>query len=202
MNAYNPAMFFPKLPPFTIAGLLPPYIGTDPAHQPSMAPYATTVDVVAGQLSHSPARAAILRGFLAFRQALNQAGLTDGFQWLNGSFMELIELREARDPKDLDVVTFFHRPTHLRNDPDWNDFVQANMNLFQPGPNRNQFSCDAYFVDLDIDPIDLVSQTRYWYGLFSHRRVTGEWKGMIEVPLALTTADAAASALVSPGTTP
>ena len=202
MTPYNPARFIPRLPPFTITGLLPPYIGTDPAYQPYMAPYATTVDVVAGQLPQSPARAAILRGFLAFRRALSQAGLTDGFQWLNGSFMELIELREARDPNDLDVVTFFHRPAHLRNAPDWDDFVQSNLSLFQPGLNRNQYYCDAYFVDLDIDPIDLVAQTRYWYGLFSHRRVTGEWKGMIEVPLALTPADAAASALVSPGATP
>lgn len=116
--------------------------------------------------------------------------------------MELIELRESRDPNDLDVVTFFRRPVHLRNDVDWSAFVQANANLFLPLPNKQQFCCDAYFVDLDIDPVSVVSQTRYWYGLFSHRRVTGEWKGMVEIPLALTSADATASAITTQGEAP
>jgi hypothetical protein len=47
--------------------------------------------------------------------------------------------------------------------------------------------------------MNIVAQARYWYGLFSHRRVTGEWKGMLEVPLQVTTADAAAEALLAPG---
>jgi hypothetical protein len=25
--------------------------------------------------------------------------------------------------------------------------------------------------------------TRYWFGLFSHRRATQQWKGMLELPL-------------------
>jgi uncharacterized protein DUF6932 len=202
MASYNPPIIFTRLPNFTVGGLLPPYFGSDPTQPQSLAPYATTIDVVAAQVPQSPKRAAILGGFLAFRQALNQAGFSDGFQWLNGSFMELIEVREGRDPRDLDVVTFFHRPAHLRTDVDWSAFVQANPNLFLPGPNKQQFCCDAYFVDLDIDPINLVSQTRYWYGLFSHRRITGEWKGIVEVPLALTPADAVVSALISQGGPP
>ena len=199
MGAYNPPVVFTRLPAFTLAGLLPPYYGSDPTQQQLLAPYPTTVDVVAQHMGGTPARSQILQGFLAFRRALNQAGLCDGFQWLDGSFAELIERRERRDPRDLDVVTFFRRPQHVRNDADWVAFVERKITLFDPAANKQQFRCDTYFVDLDLDPMSIVVQTRYWYGLFSHRRVTGEWKGMLEVPLRITQADAAAGALLAPG---
>jgi hypothetical protein len=199
MGAYNPPVVFTRLPAFTLAGLLPPYCGSDPTERQYLAPYPTRVDVVAQQMGGTPARSQILRGFLAFRQALNQVGLCDGFQWLDGSFAELIELRERRDPRDLDVVTFFRRPPQVRSDVDWQAFFNANRGLFDPVANKRKFHCDTYFVDLDLDPMNIVAQARYWYGLFSHRRVTGEWKGMLEVPLQVTTADAAAEALLAPG---
>ncbi len=105
MGAYNPPVVFTRLPAFTLAGLLPPYCGSDPTQPHFLAPYPTTVEVIAQQMGWTPARSQILQGFLAFRHALNQAGLCEGFQWLDGSFAELIELRERRDPRDLDVVT-------------------------------------------------------------------------------------------------
>lgn len=199
---YTPPAFFTALPAFTLAGLLPPYSGSDPAQPQSLAPYPTSIEVVARTLSHTAKRSEIFRGFLQFRMALQQAGLKDGFQWLNGSFTEMIEVRENRNPNDLDVVTFFRRPPQLRSDPLWAAFVASNPGLFQPLSNKQQYHCDSYFVDLDIDPVMVVAQTRYWYGLFSHRRVTGEWKGMVEVPLAITQADHAAAALLMPGAQP
>ncbi|TAN20938.1 MAG: hypothetical protein EPN33_14230 [Acidobacteria bacterium] len=195
-------MLFTALPAFTLAGLLPPYCGTNPAQPQSLAPYPTSVEVVARALSHTAKRSEIFRGFLQFRLALQKAGLNDGFQWLDGSFTELIEVRESRNPNDLDVVTFFRRPPHLRSDPLWAEFFASNSTLFHPLSNKQNYHCDSYFVDLDIDPLTLVAQTRYWYGLFSHRRVTGEWKGMLEVPLAITAADHAAAALLMPGIQP
>ena len=201
MGAYNPPVIFTRLPAFTLAGLLPPYCGSDPTQQQLLAPYPTTVEVVAQHMGGTPVRSRILQGFLAFRQALNQTGLCDGFQWLDGSFAELIELRERRDPRDLDVVTFFRRPPHVRSDVDWLAFFNANTALFDPAVNKQQFLCDTYFVDLDLDPMSIVAQARYWYGLFSHRRVTGEWKGMLEVILQDAAADAAAGALLAPGGT-
>ncbi|WP_414651656.1 DUF6932 family protein [Hafnia paralvei] len=33
-------------------------------------------------------------------------GLAEGFQWVDGSFTENIELIERRTPNDVDVVTF------------------------------------------------------------------------------------------------
>ena len=199
MGVYNPPVVFNRLPAFTLAGLLPPYCGSDPTQHQLLAPYPTTVEVVAQHMGGTPVRSQILQGFLAFRQALNQAGICDGFQWLDGSFAELIELRERRAPRDIDVVTFFRRPPHVRSDADWLAFFNSNTALFDPVANKQQFLCDTYFVDLDLDPMSIVAQTRYWYGLFSHRRVTGEWKGMLEVPLQITAADAAAAALLARG---
>jgi len=33
-------------------------------------------------------------------------GIVSGIQWLNGSFMENVEMLEGRPPNDMDVVTF------------------------------------------------------------------------------------------------
>jgi hypothetical protein len=38
-------------------------------------------------------------------------------------------------------------------------------------------------VNLSTAPEWLVTQTRYWYGLFSHRRADALWKGMLQLPL-------------------
>ena len=41
-----------------------------------------------------------------------------------------------------------------------------------------------HWVDLSVPaPLYHVDQTRYWFGLFSHRRATQQWKGMLELPL-------------------
>ena len=53
---------------------------------------------------------AILDGFLRFRELLTQAGFVSGFQWVDGSFLENVEMLENRPPNDLDVVTFYIPP--------------------------------------------------------------------------------------------
>jgi hypothetical protein len=197
MGSYNPAVLFNQLPGFTISGLLPPYVGSDPTVAHLTSPYPTTIEVLTQHFATSAKRGEILRGFLAFRQALASVGICDGFQWLNGSFSEHIELREQRDPRDLDVVTFFRRPAAAKDDAAFAAFFAANKNLFTAAYTKQQFSCDAYFVDLDLEPISVVSQTRYWYGLFSHRRATGEWKGIIDLPVAISQADADAAGILT-----
>jgi len=197
MGSYNPIVIFNQLPGFTISGLLPPYVGADPTDQHLTSPYPTTIDVLTQHFSTSPKRGEILRGFLAFRQALANIGISEGFQWLNGSFSEHIEMREQRDPNDLDVVTFFRRPPAFKADADFANFFATNLALFASASTKQRFFCDAYFVDLDLDPFSVVSQTRYWHGLFSHRRATGEWKGMIELPLAVSQADADAAGILT-----
>ena len=142
-----------------------------------------------------------MQGLLAYRQALAGVGLTDGIQWLSGSFLEDIETLESRDPRDIDVVTFFRRPAHCQSDADWQIFCQQNQALFIPPQVKAQFHCDAYVVDLNIDALSVVSQARYWFGLFSHRR-GGLWKGILQVPLAVSQDDLDASNMLQAGVQP
>jgi hypothetical protein len=109
--------------------------------------------------------------------------------------MENIEELETRPPNDVDVVTFCHRPVHLVGDLEWKAFFDVNLALLHPGQVKAVYKCDAYFVDLDSPPSNVVSLTRYWFGLFSHRR-GGLWKGLLQVPLDVTQDDLDASLLV------
>lgn len=134
---------------------------------------------------------------MAYRQQLAGIGLQVGFQWLSGSFVDDVEMLERRHPRDIDVVTFFHRPAGI-TDADWHAVVTANTALFDANQTKAAYRCDAYAIDMDLDdPTWTVSQARYWYGLFSHRR-GGVWKGMLEIPLVVGSGDADAAALLGP----
>lgn len=186
------------IPDFTLSGVLPPYRGVDPTISAFMSPYPTSLTRIAGKLCGSNERKNIFRGLLQYRQQLDAIGLKVGFQWLSGSFMEDIENLESRHPNDVDVITFCDRPAHLLgDDPAWMAFTQANLKLFDPAQAKLSYRCDPYFVDLSSPSWNIVDQTRYWFGLFSHRR-GGLWKGLLQVPLNLTQDDADASAVVGP----
>ena len=92
------------IPPFDHNLVLPPNLGnpTNPAH---LSPYPCTTLDLCERLATTPHRRGILGQFLDFRERLTTEGLINGFQWLDGSFLEDIEVRESRPPKDLDVVT-------------------------------------------------------------------------------------------------
>lgn len=183
------------IPDFTISGVLPPYVGS-PLNPASMSPYETSLTRIANKLCASDERRTIFRGLLQYRQALNGVGVTNGFQWLSGSFLEDIENIESRPPGDIDIVTFVHRPPGM-DDAAVQAMVAANQNIFVPPQAKATYKCDAYFVDLDMLPEAIVAQTRYWFGLFAHRR-TGIWKGLLQLPLPLTQDDIDASGIVGP----
>jgi hypothetical protein len=180
------------IPPFNISGVLPPYLGSTPTAWASISPYQTTLFRIADRFCNSKERKEILQGLLDYRQRLNRIGLLSGFQWLSGSFLENIEVLEGRHPRDVDVVTFCHRPIDVMDDVNWEAFVASNDELVNPIKIKEAFKCDAYFVDLNIEPISVVDHTRYWFGLFSHRR-GGLWKGMLQIPLTVNMDDEAAS---------
>ena len=102
-----------------------------------------------------------------------------GFQWLGGSFVENIEVLEGRDPGDIDVVTFLSVPDSLAA-------IQATLTpkpeLVQRKHVKTAFLLDHFWLPLCSKPTEIVDQTRYWYGLFSHRR-DQQWKGMLSVQL-------------------
>jgi hypothetical protein len=170
-----------SIPTFSPQGVLPPYVGL-PAALNGRSPYRITLLEFAQRFATSAPRVEILKGFMAHRARLVAAEIF-GFQWLDGSFVEDIEKTESRDPSDVDVVTFHSRSPALLEQPVWDEFVKANLDVFQFERSKPLFKVDAYFVDFTAGPLWAVRMTAYWYGLFSHKRGTGLWKGMIEVPL-------------------
>lgn len=167
------------IPAWTMAGVLPPIRPGQPGHSPDRSPYCVPLWMVVDQFSSSTNRIAILKGLLEYRTALHQLGLTAGFQWLDGSFLEDIETLESRPPKDLDVVTYFHLPVGE---------TQATLNakagnLFKNTHVKATYSVDAYPYVLG-EPVNArhVKQISYWYSMWSHRR-NGLWKGFIQVDL-------------------
>lgn len=169
------------IPAFNMSGVLPPFLGENPTQRIEMSPYVVSIADVVKRYATSEERVRILAGLLEFRAALRSVGIVDGFQWLDGSFVEHVEETRSRAPADVDVVTFAHRPT--ASPDEWKRLVKNRPDLFQPSETKKRYCCDAYFVDLDKKPFFVVDDTRYWFGLFSHQRVTSLWKGMLSVPL-------------------
>jgi len=175
--------------------MLPPYVG-DATQSANMSPYQATLVEIAGMFCASDRRKEILRGLLEHRQRLNAIGF-QGFQWLSGSFLEDIETLDGRPPRDVDVVTFFHKPATITDGAAWQAFINANLLVLDRGQVKAAFNVDVQFIDLDMPPAHVVSVARFWYGLFSHRR-NGLWKGLLQLPLALSADDDAAVLLVAP----
>lgn len=177
-------------PTFNPSGVIPPFASGNPA-APGGSPYSTTLTTIVHQLGGTPERRTLIAGLIAYRDALRAAGITTGFQLIDGSFTENSELINERPPGDIDLVTFAHLPVPP---PEVPAFAAANAALFNMAETKQIYRCDAYFVDLSKDPRLLLDETFYWYGLFSHQRITHNWKGMLKVPLIAD--DIAASALL------
>lgn len=164
-------------------GVLPPFLpGGSPTEPGQVAPYRAELVEFAQRYGESEERREILEGLLAYRNALRAVGISSGFQWLDGSFVEDCEKNRGRPPGDIDIITFSVRPSEHSDSASWRQFVRSRPDLFDPETSKKQYKCDAYFVDLGVHPMHLVAQTRYWFGLLSHQRETYLWKGMIEVP--------------------
>lgn len=168
------------IPAWNALGLLPPVNEAQPtASDASRSPYPVALAEVVQRFAISTERRAILRGWLRYRQALHAVGLVRGFQWLDGSFLEHVEVIEQRAPQDMDVVTFFHVPAGVTQQA----LVGADPGLFQHQSVKRQFALDGYLISLGKQPDRLVSESAYWYGMWSHRR-NQAWKGFLQVDLA------------------
>jgi hypothetical protein len=179
------------IPPFDpIYNTLPPHLG-DPRKRADMSPYPTTVSEICQRFGTSPERKAILLGLLALREEFLSRGIT-GFQWIDGSFLEDIELIEGRPPGDIDVVTFVEVP---HDSAALAVQLIGTVNLLDHDWVKSSFKVDHFLVPLCSHPRLIVDLTRYWFGLFSHRR-DGLWKGMLEVPLQDTTDHTAAKSFL------
>jgi len=172
------------IPNHNQSGVLPPFHPNMSVTAPgAMAPYKSSLIEVISRFGTTLERINILKGFINYRENLKRLGITEGLQWIDGSFVEQVELNLGRPPSDIDVVTYFFRPTILLDDEKWQEFIHLNQDIVNIDFCKRTYSTDAYYVDLSSHPIYLVNQTQYWFGLFSHQRDTYLWKGLIEIKL-------------------
>ena len=174
-----------------ILNVMPPHLG-DPRDPTQLSPYPCTMQELCNQLATTARRKEILEGFLKLRKEFFDLGV-QGFQWLDGSFLEDIEIQEGRPPGDIDVVSFAANPA----DP----VALATLigsrkpELLDHDKVKATYSVDHFLVPLGTAPAGLVNLSRYWYGLFSHRRDRC-WKGMLAVKLNDPADDAAANKIL------
>lgn len=181
-----------SIPSWTASGVLPPI---NPAAPTSVdrSPYEVSLTDLILHFNTSPERQSILIGLLDLRKELHALGILQGFQWLDGSFMEHIETIENRAPKDIDVVTFFYMPQGETQ----GSLLAKNRPLFVPQEAKGRFHVDAHYVQLDGGvPEALVTSTSYWYSVWSHRR-NGDWKGYLRVDLSPNDDQAAHANVIS-----
>jgi len=170
------------IPAWNANGVIPPVSSTAPTSA-ERAPYVVSLSEFVLRFATSAMRQQILSGYLRHRGRLHTAGLTTGFQWIDGSFLENIEVTETRDPNDLDVVTFFSMPVGstqqqvLARAPDAFPITLAERAAFKAA-----FFVDPFFVSLGSRATLLVQQTAYWYSMWSHRR-DATWKGYLQINL-------------------
>lgn len=170
-----------------MAGVLPPVRpGTHPAG-PDRSPYTISLYDLVNRFATSPERAAILNGLIDYRTDLYAAGVVDGFQWVNGSFLEDIETTESRPPNDVDVVTYIVIPNGVSQ----TTLLPALVPLMDKSVTKAKYKVDAHIFSLRQVTIPNVC---YWYSLWSHRR-DGLWKGFAQIPLDPANDSAAQTAL-------
>lgn len=169
-----------EIPDWNEAGILPPISVSSPTGS-DRSPYQVSTVELVQKYSFNQRRVNILKGFLEFRSRLYAIGMVSGFQWVDGSFTENIELTESRPPNDIDVVTFFDIP----DGQDQFSLMNKDINLFLPELaewRKNLFMVDSYWQPLSTTPEKLVERTVYWYSMWAHKRDLS-WKGFLQIPL-------------------
>ena len=171
------------IPSWNSLGLIPPIDEQQPTAA-ERSPYTVSLTDFVLHFGQTQPRRVVLAGFLRYRAALHAAGLLSGFQWLDGSFLENVELLESRAPNDIDVVTFFDLPSG-----------KSQLEMYQQYPDlfpttrdskkklKDTYSVDAYVEHLGKAPSRLVRQSSYWNSMWSHRR-NQVWKGFVQIDLA------------------
>lgn len=166
------------IPPFNHNNVLPPYYGASPTSREAQSPYKCDILEFCHHFATSKERITILKGFINFRLKCFDMNIRHGFQWIDGSFMENVELSQHRSPNDIDVVTFV-----FGMDEDTTTLICLQFpELLDPRQSKSLYHVDHYIVEADSNPTATIESVKYWNQLFGHNRV-GVWKGMLEIPL-------------------
>lgn len=180
------------IPSFSASGVLPHCVNNNPTDPNSRSPYRATIFELVEAFCTSRERANLLLGLNQYRKHLFEGGFVNGFQWIDGSFVENVEVRRNRPPRDIDIITFFHRPNqYMGQEKDWRHIFSTNIHpiYFDSEKMKPIFLCDTYCAELDSHPRALISSATYWSGLFSDTRESGMKKGIVEISLAYEVAE-------------
>jgi hypothetical protein len=167
------------IPAWNLQGVIPPVRPGAAGCDPDRSPYKVPLHAFVDGMANSAERLAIAEGLLQLRRQIHGLGITTGFQWLDGSFLENVELTEGRPPRDVDVVTFFEIPAGETEA----SLVAKNPQLFDHTHVKNSYKVDSYWDVLGV-PMSAaaIQQVAYWHSMWSHRR-DGVWKGFVQVDL-------------------
>jgi hypothetical protein len=189
------------IPAFDGRGFLPPFLGADETTH-ARSPYDATMSELVVALGTTPIRQNILFGLLKYRELLGSFGYTNGVQFIDGSFVENVETREASDPGDIDVFSFLMQPAqYVGNVALWQStgFPQWQAEVVNQNLNKLRYQSDTYGVVVDQGgPLQMMNATIYWYSLFSHKKISHDWKGFVRVPLNPSDDQIALSSIVGP----
>lgn len=166
------------IPPFDHNNVLPPYQGDDPTIPGCLSPYKSDIMEFCQYFAKTQERIAILKGFVSFRLECLKFGVQCGYQWIDGSFVENVEVSQSRAPHDIDVVTMFALPDVSMQEVIANIFPA----FVNPRLSKKLYKVDHYPCLVNEKPFGTVAIVKYWNQLFGHNR-SGTWKGMIELPL-------------------
>ena len=137
-------------------------------------PYAAPLEEVVKRFATTLDRVALFQNFLRYRSALHGWGITAGFQWINGSFVENVEGgSEPRSPEDIDVITFYYGA----------EDNTLHLQLLDPALTRVMYKVEGYGIELGA-PLSVATAVLigHLHSIWSHRR-NGVWKGFVQVDL-------------------
>jgi hypothetical protein len=97
------------LPSFDMRGLLPPFVGSD-AVTVDRSPYWTTMPELVAAMGTTRHRRQLLRNLITYRGLLAGEGYIGGIQFIDGSFVENVEINSNRPPSDIDVFSVLNVP--------------------------------------------------------------------------------------------
>lgn len=169
------------LPNFTLSGVLPPFhpeLGPTADHIHGRSPYVITPEELVAVFATTEERKSLLRDLFQYRQQLRELGFVHGQQWIDGSFVEDVELQRGRPPGDIDLLTFLVRPHGVEEQTAWAHFLDQHF----PVMEGNGLGPHCFF-DLSLPPVVVVRQSVFWFGLFSHQRETALWKGIVQIDI-------------------
>lgn len=168
--------FHPWLQP---KGFLEPFLGEDatvPEILAPRSPYPMGLEDLVDLFGWSPRRRDMIRSFLAYRRQIKALGLTRGFQWLDGSFLEHCEISRNAEPNDLDVVTWIPVSNQA-------EFLKIQQTMPDHEQVKASMRLDTYFAPCTQEGWLEPQSACYWFGLLGHTR-QGRWKGIVLLDLA------------------